>query len=249
VLVHGAWVGEWCWAPVVELLEAAGRPVHAVTLTGHGERRPESGPHVTLDDHVEDLVEVFERHGLVAATLVGHSYGGRVITKAWPHLAARIQRMIFLDAHAPIGPEVEVAHRENGDGMIPFAGFGPGAGVFADDAEASNFYGRLAEQSARTLQTPFRVELPAELDKTYVHASAEASRQFKSYAEAARRDPAWHYIELPATHWLMYTHAAAVAAIIVGERAGDSNRRDERGRTVTAEDRIHGNASREPSDT
>ena len=43
---------------------------------------------MTLGDHVADVVAVFHEHDLVDATLVGHSYGGRVITKAWPEVAA-----------------------------------------------------------------------------------------------------------------------------------------------------------------
>ena len=41
----------------------------------------------------------------IDATLVGHSYGGRVITKAWPQVATSVRRMIYLDAHAPLGPD------------------------------------------------------------------------------------------------------------------------------------------------
>ena len=47
------------------------------------------------------------------------------------------------------------------------------------------------------------------------HLSLEPSPQFRPYAEAAKRDPAWRYIEVPATHWLMYTNPHDVAAIIL----------------------------------
>ena len=51
-------------------------------------------------------------------------------------------------------------------------------------------------------------------------ASAERSTQFRPYAAAARRDPSWRYVEVPATHWLMYSHPREVAAIILDpERA------------------------------
>jgi hypothetical protein len=99
--------------------------------------------------------------------------------------------------------------------MIPFAEFTPSAEVLAAAGTADAFYSRLVPQSARTLSEPFRVELPAALDKTYVHASCEPSRQFQSYAAAARDDPSWRYIEVPATHWLMFTHPGEVAAIIL----------------------------------
>jgi hypothetical protein len=38
VLVHGAWLGGWCWKKVTPLLRAAGHEVFAPTLTGLGER-------------------------------------------------------------------------------------------------------------------------------------------------------------------------------------------------------------------
>jgi pimeloyl-ACP methyl ester carboxylesterase len=218
VLVHGAWVGEWCWDPIVELLEAAGRPVFAVSLTGHGRRRNESGPHVTLADHVADVVAVFRQHDLVDATLVGHSYGGRVITKAWPQLAARVRRVVYLDAHAPIGRDEsangEAVYAADSTGMIPFAEFHPDEAEFGGASAVAEFYDRLAPQSAKTLAEPFHVDLPADLDKTYVSASDEQSTQFRTYAAAARRDPSWRYVEVPASHWLMYTHPGEVAAII-----------------------------------
>jgi len=218
VLVHGAWVGEWCWEPVVGLLEAAGRPVHPVSLTGHGARRSESGPHVTLGHHVADVVAVFVEHDLVDATLVGHSYGGRVITKAWPQVATRVGRLIYLDAHAPVGADDPLRgsgpYPVDADGMIPLTEFVPDENVLGDAVVAA-FDDHVVPQSPRTLDEPFRVELPADLDKTFVFASAEQSEQFRAYAEAARRDATWRYVEIPATHWLMYTHPDEVAAIIL----------------------------------
>ena len=219
VLVHGAWVGEWSWNPVVDLLRASDRPVYPVSLTGHGRRRLESGPHVTLGEHVADVVTVFEEHDLRNATLVGHSYGGRVITKAWPALASRVRQMIYLDAHAPLLPgertNSSTTQTVDGHGMIPFGEFIPADDVFGGASGTAAFYERLMPQSAMTLAEPFSVDLPDELDKTYVYATDEPSPQFRPYAEAARADPSWRYVELPATHWLIYTHPAEVAAIIL----------------------------------
>jgi pimeloyl-ACP methyl ester carboxylesterase len=154
--------------------------------------------------------------------LVGHSYGGRVITKAWPQLTSRVHRMVYLDAHAPLGPDDDAATPpsfvDDGSGMIPFAEFNPSADVLVAAGGADAFYSRLAPQSARTLAEPFRVELPATLDKTYVRATRETSQQFRRYAEAARDDPSWRYIEVPATHWLLLTHPREVATIILDPR-------------------------------
>jgi pimeloyl-ACP methyl ester carboxylesterase len=173
---------------------------------------------VTLDDHVSDVAAVFTELDLRDVTLVGHSYGGRVITKAWPVVGARVARMIYLDAHAPLdgdGADSEVPYPVDDGGMIPIAEFVPDRSIFPDDAAADAFFARLVPQSPATLSAPFRVELPASLDKTYVSAGREPSPRFRAYAEAARRDPAWRYLEVPATHWLMYTDPEDVAAIIL----------------------------------
>jgi pimeloyl-ACP methyl ester carboxylesterase len=215
VLVHGAWVGEWCWDPILPLLATSGRPVYRVSLTGHGARSGGSGPHVTLAHHVGDVVAVFEANGISNATLVAHSYGGRVITKAWPELRSRIRQMIYLDAHAPVGPEQPDDTYEEGEGMIPFSEFVPGPEVFATQTTAAAFYERLMPQSTAALREPYRVDLPADLDKTFVHASKESSPRFRHYAEAARSDPSWHYVEIPGAHWLMYTNPREVAAVIL----------------------------------
>ena len=162
---------------------------------------------------------MFEEHDLRNATLVGHSYGGRVITRAWPELADRVHQMIYLDAHAPLLPDREPTARRPGrstvSGMIPFGEFIPADDVFGGASGTAAFYERLMPQSAMTLAEPFSVDLPSELDKTFVFAANEPSPQFRPYAEAAKADPSWRYVELPATHWLMYTHPAEVAAIIL----------------------------------
>lgn len=55
VLVHGAWHGAWCWRRVVDLLRAEGHRVHALTLTGVGERAHLLSPDIHLSTHIQDL--------------------------------------------------------------------------------------------------------------------------------------------------------------------------------------------------
>jgi hypothetical protein len=49
VLVHGAWLGGWCWKKVTPLLPAAGHKVFAPILAGLGERSHLFSPEVGLD--------------------------------------------------------------------------------------------------------------------------------------------------------------------------------------------------------
>lgn len=96
VLVHGAWHGGWCFAKTVAALQAKGVSAVAPDLPGHG---ADTSPLGGLADDAQRIREV------VAATvgpviLLGHSYGGLVISEAAsdPATAARVQRLVYLCA-------------------------------------------------------------------------------------------------------------------------------------------------------
>lgn len=220
VLVHGAWVGEWSWLPVVDRLRASGRPVHAVSLTGHGARSHESGPHVGLVDHVDDVVGVIETFDLVDVTLVGHSYGGRVITKVWERTADRIAALVYVDAHTPVGgdpgqPPERIAAAEASGGMLPFSGYDPDPALVGGEAGVAWFVARTMPQSFRCFTDPWLVELPPDLPKTFVYATADVPSRFTGYADVLRDDPTWRYHELAGPHWLMMSHPDELSRIIV----------------------------------
>ena len=82
LLVPGAWLGRWCWDDVASRLQADGHTVVSATLTGLGDRADLCAPTVGLDTHVADIVGVLRDQGLSDVILVGHSYGGTVITAA-----------------------------------------------------------------------------------------------------------------------------------------------------------------------
>lgn len=213
VLVHGAWVGEYSWEPVLAELRALGRAAHAVSLTGHGDLAHLSSPHITLDDHVADVVRLVLTRDLTEITLVGHSYGGRVISKAYDQLADRIARVVYLDAHAPVGePPLPPATT---DPMLAFdAAFQPDPAEFGGDAAVARFLKRAVDHSVATLRAPFFVELPDALPKTYVHATGHTDTRFEPYATAAAAHPAWDLRRIDASHWLIVSHAAEVARIL-----------------------------------
>jgi len=101
VLVHGAWHGGWCWDRVTPHLRAAGHEVHTPTLTGLSERAHLLSPMVGLDTHIEDVVRLIDTLGLSDVILVGHSYGGMVITGAAARVPERIAHVVYLDAFLP----------------------------------------------------------------------------------------------------------------------------------------------------
>ncbi len=109
VLVHGAWGGAWIWRRVLAPLRAAGHEVHAATLTGDGERAHLRHRDIRLHTHISDVLGLIEAEELDGIVLVGHSYGGQVITGVADRLLARhagaVRRLIYVDAMVPLPGE------------------------------------------------------------------------------------------------------------------------------------------------
>lgn len=111
VLVHGAWHGGWCWKKLVSTLQGNGIRVLAPTLTGLGERVHLLTPEVDLTTHVTDILNLLEYEDLQDIVLVGHSYGGMVISAVIDQAAERIHQAVYLDAFLP----------ENGNAVRDYA--------------------------------------------------------------------------------------------------------------------------------
>jgi len=101
VLVPGGAHGGWCYQKVTPLLREAGHVVYPLTLTGVGERSHLLRPGIDLDVHLADVTAVLRYEGLRDVILVGHSYGGMVVTGAADRAADRIGRLVYLDAANP----------------------------------------------------------------------------------------------------------------------------------------------------
>jgi pimeloyl-ACP methyl ester carboxylesterase len=94
VLVHGAWCGAWCWERVVPALAERGMRVTAVDLPGHG---VDASGMTDLHGDAARVSEILDGLG-EPAILVGHSYGGAVITEAGDH--PLVEHLVFMAAMA-----------------------------------------------------------------------------------------------------------------------------------------------------
>lgn len=205
VLVHGAWHGGWCWRKLVPLLQAQGHRVWTPTLTGLGERAHLLIAEVDLDTHVRDVAALIEMEDLREVVLVGHSYGGMVVTGVADRLAERVSRLVYLDAFVP---EAGKALRDYTPRPVPVpaptehAASAPPAPAAAprdwrvpprqtavefgiqDPTEAAWVQARLRPQSARTFAQPLalREGFPHGLPRTYIRCTDDAW-----FVEAAQR--------------------------------------------------------------
>jgi len=209
------------------MLRRAGHEVYTPTLTGLGERAHLARPGIDLDLHVQDVVALLEAEDLHEVVLLGHSYGGMVVTGAADRCAARIRRLVYLDAFVPgngkcaldyVLPERAAAFRREGErvGTVappPLALWGltrPEHIAFAEPRETRHPYLgftqpiRLANEAAL-----------ARLPKTFIYCSSPATGTFDHFAAKYRNDPAWRYLELKTGHDAMILVPDELAAILL----------------------------------
>jgi pimeloyl-ACP methyl ester carboxylesterase len=118
VIVHGAWGGGWDWRQVDSLLTAHGNRVVRVTLTGLGERVHLASPEIGLRTHIQDVVNTLLFEQLSDVVLVGHSYGGMVITGVADSVPERIRRLVYIDALLPNSGESFLSLMEKDFGAV-----------------------------------------------------------------------------------------------------------------------------------
>jgi len=226
VLVHGAWSGGWKWRFVAPILQRAGHEVFRPTLTGLGERAHLARPDIDLDVHMQDVVGLLEMEDLREVVLVGHSYGGMVVTGAAERCPARIGRLVYLDAFVPengkcaleyVVPERAAGFREQGErtGFVeppPPSLWGvvkPEHVAFARQRETRHPYRCFTEALRRVNSSA------AALPKTFIYCSSPATGTFDQFAAKYRGDPKWRFHELKTGHDSMILVPEELAAILL----------------------------------
>lgn len=227
VLVHGAWHGGWCWKRVTPLLRAVGHEVFTPTLTGLGERAHLLAPSVDLETHIQDVLGVLQCEDLGRVILVGHSYGGMVITGVAGRAPERLAHLVYLDAFVPrngqslydlVPPERRALYdewaRAKGEGFrLP----SPPLEYFGVTAEPDVQWvtPRLLPQPLATLTNPVQLtHSVADLPRTYI-ACTQHTGPFRQFAQRAQREAGWRYRELPAVHDVMITAPRDLVALLL----------------------------------
>lgn len=113
ILVHGAWCGGWCWEKLQPLLEAEGHTVIAPDMPGHGEDRLPIEEQ-NLEKYaraVEALIEPLDE----PVILVGHSFGGMIISQTASYIPNKIKQLVYITAFLPQDGQscVDITHSTN----------------------------------------------------------------------------------------------------------------------------------------
>jgi len=220
VLVHGAWHGGWCWREVAAELSAAGHSVHAPTSAGLAERAHLAAD-VSLSVHVDELAKFLYFADLSEVVLVGHSYAGLVIEGAASRAAARISRLVFLDAFVAddgqsmfdlLRPErAKIYEDSTVDGLIP----APPTSLFGIEDPDGWVADRLTGQPLRTWTDKLSAPSPPPLPRQYVRCTqGPLTRSFSPFAVRLRDTAGWDVVDFESGHDAMVSHPLDLAALI-----------------------------------
>ena len=234
VIVHGAWSGSHAWRWVRPLLRAAGHDVVTPCLTGLGERAHLASPATDLDTHITDVAAVLHFEDLEDVVLVGHSYGGMVITGVADRAPERIRHLVYLDADVPREGEsdldlvpaderagYEESARARGNGWRvppPFPDpLPPGL-----PPEVGWAVARMVPHPLASLAQPLHLEHEApDLPRTFVLCTEGKEGEAEpSYVARVRTDPSWRLVELSAGHTAHVTAPEKVNAVLQEIAAG-----------------------------
>lgn len=212
VLVHGAWAGGWEWKKVGQRLVDNGHVVYRPTHTGQGERRHLASPDITLDTHITDVVNVILFEELRDTVLMGHSYGGMVITGVADRVPDRIKSLVYVDAFLP----------ENGESLNSMTGgrVRPAVNGFVGNPPKKDQQPPYTvPQSARTFSQALALENPAarRIPAAYILTvdkgrKPEEDTFFKSYQRAQARG--WFVEIMEGGHVVNQTHPAELAQLL-----------------------------------
>lgn len=234
VLVHGAFLGGWCWRRVKHRLRGYGHTVYSPTLTGLGDLDQLLAPDVGLQAHIQDVVSVIRDEKINDAVLVGHSYGGMVITGVMETTRPCIKHMVYIDAFVPktsqalceqFSPknweDIQKRVQETGDGWRWELG---------DPEREMHYWGitaysdlnwvlpRLRPQSIKTATEPVLLSGSEAMEpkKTYIYCSNDRPNgTYHGTEKRLRNDPNWKFHDIPAGHAAIITHPELISALLL----------------------------------
>ncbi|MGK6311907.1 alpha/beta fold hydrolase [Neorhizobium sp. DT-125] len=225
VLVQGAWGSSASWTPVADILRGLGHQVFVPSLTGLGERTHLFSGAINLDTHIADVSGLIEAEGFEEFDLVGHSYGGMVITGVADRFASRIRSLTYLDAFLPsdgqsaldlLGPEVALANLAAAGELGGFAVPPPARHATRVPEHLRHYMANRSPHPIATMIQKIRLTgAYRDIQKRlYVSATIDQSAIFSGIHGKVSTDPSWTSMEVPSGHMLQLEMPEEIARII-----------------------------------
>ncbi|MEM6461186.1 MAG: alpha/beta fold hydrolase [Pseudomonadota bacterium] len=216
-LVNGAWHGAWAWTRLMPLLIEAGYPVSAPELSGLGANSHRQSPEIGMRVHGQDVLNHLYFNDVRDAVVVGHSYGGCVLSQALAgDKEGRIAHAVYLDALVPGNGQALVSFvptqvRKNfekaaADGaMIPPRPRDLWEKMWGLTGETAEFAGpRLRPMSARCFTESVEGD-PFERDVrlSFMRCTQNDNPLFDMFSEKTKADPRFNHVEIDGHHDVM----------------------------------------------
>ncbi|MGR3793100.1 alpha/beta fold hydrolase [Vannielia sp. SX4] len=227
VIVHGAWHEGALFEEVAAPIRAAGHTVHLPTLAGN-EAGGDKG--VGLDDAIASVTDYFAEHNITDAVLVGHSYGGMVITGAYDRLPeGSVRRLVYWSAFVPNDGEalddlvpphyVDLFNQleaDDGSVLLPFPVWRE---AFINDGsleQAQAAYDKLNLHPHKTFQDKISLSSnPAEwqVGKSYIHCQEDVAlpASLPWHPRLSEKLGLYRYHWMPGSHEVCFTNPALLA--------------------------------------
>ena len=195
------------WQRLAPVLRKAGHEVLTPSLTGIGERAHLASPAVDLNVHIADALGAIRYERLSECVLVGHSYGGMVVTGVADRAPEAVKTLVYLDAFVPqsgqalidlLRPDVRAHFPKEAPSVPPLP---PHVQGMKDPKEIAWIDGRRDAQPTQTFTQPLELEGNYRGPRAYVYCTGYSPTSFTPFAERARNDRAWRYHELPTHHY------------------------------------------------
>jgi len=209
------------WQRVAPILRKAGHEVLTPSLTGIGERAHLASPAVDLSAHIADVLGTIRYERLSELVLVGHSYGGMVVTGVADRAPEAIKTLVYLDAFVPqsgqalvdlLRPEVRAHFPKEASSVPPLP---PQAQGLKDPKEIAWFDGRRDPQPIKTFTQPLALEERYRGARAYIFSTGYSPTSFAPFAERARNNAAWRYHELPTHHYPQVSMPLETAGVLL----------------------------------
>ena len=207
------------WSRLSHLLRSQGHEVFTPSLTGIGERAHHASDAVDLSTHVSDVLGTIEYERLSDFVLVGHSYGGMVVTAVADRVPERIRSLVYLDAFVPKHGEslIDLARPEMREKILALKDWRvpppPPQGMIDKD-EIAWIEGRRNPQPVGTMKEKVSLKGSYKGKRVYIFCSGYSPTTFAPFGAATKADKAWQYHELPTHHYPQISMPRELAAIL-----------------------------------
>ncbi|MCQ8211791.1 alpha/beta hydrolase [Cetobacterium somerae] len=98
ILIHGAGVGGWVFRDIEKILKLYGNNVYAPNLSAIGDRKQLIENKTTLTTYAKEIEALILKNNLYDVYLIGHSFGGAVVSAVVELIPERIKYQIYIDS-------------------------------------------------------------------------------------------------------------------------------------------------------